>query len=191
MHKYSRQKTYITSIDKKFVRCIRTFKVLYFCTYFLLDICLVKEVNVGLGREKGRWILPEIVRVAISNCRDEHIVHLWKKKFFLKKIKCHEADWCFNVRKSYLLYDRFHLMRQSLLLRSKLPPDLCTRLDHSMLGLIVVRLNRFEVDHIPVHLWQNLHRLYFGWEHHTNRCFSSVLPIIISRNALTCLSSKH
>ena len=68
----------------------------------------------------------------------------------------------YNVHKSHLLYDRFHLMRQSLLLRSKLPPVLCTLLGRSMLCLIVVRLYHFEVGHIPVHLWQSLHRLYFG-----------------------------
>jgi hypothetical protein len=48
------RKTYITSLVKEVERGISTFKVLYLCTYFLLNIFLEKEVNVGLGREKDR-----------------------------------------------------------------------------------------------------------------------------------------
>ena len=110
-------------------------------------------------------------------------------KVFKKVSRCRLT--LYNVRKSHLLYDRFHLMRQSFLLHSKLPPVLCTHLGRSMLGLIVVRLYHFEVGHIPVHLWQSLHRLYIEWEHHTNHCTSSDQLKQNSRKSLTCLSSKH
>ena len=67
---------YITSLVELGKQSFRTFNVLYLCTYFHLDICLVKEVNVGLGRESGRFFLPQIVCVAISNRRNEQIVRL-------------------------------------------------------------------------------------------------------------------
>ena len=176
VYKYGRQKTYITSHAKAAEHFLRTFNVLYLCTYLLLDVCLGKEVDVGprTWRERSWGILPQIVCVAMSICRNGYMVYL--EIFFLALSWCHDTDWrssC-NVRRSQLMYDRFHLMRQSFLLHSKLPPVLCILLDHSILGLFVVRLYHFEVGHIPVHLWQSLQRLYIGWEDHTNHCTSSV-----------------
>ena len=100
----------------------------------------------------------------------------WSTCFFFSIKWVMIPNWRYNIRKSHLLYDRFHLTRQSLLLHSKLPPVLYILLSHSMLGLIVVRLYHSEVGHIPVHLWQSLHRIYIGWDHHTNHCASSVYP---------------
>jgi hypothetical protein len=45
-----------------------------------------------------------------------------------------------------------------------------------MIGLIVLRLYRFEVGHIQVHLWQSLYRLYFEEEDQTNHYISSAQP---------------
>ena len=80
--------THIAGRYKEIVGCIGAFLVSYLCADCTLDRCLVKELDVVLWREKGRRILPEVVRVEISNCRNVHIVDLSKKI----KIKMSQRD---------------------------------------------------------------------------------------------------
>lgn len=68
--------THISSLFEELVRRVRTLPVEHFGTDSLLDRRLLEEVDVELGRVWVRVLLPDVVRVEVTDRRCEDLVDL-------------------------------------------------------------------------------------------------------------------